>query len=1072
MAVVAMAPSVTDAQQMEKLRELIKALLGVSAIPADLADLVSKLFSNLHEIERRCPKLSCHLHVSGVSQTTGRSFFIVLYDAALTVNEGAKRVIKSVYTHLLSDRSMAMTAALWRQSLARPPAAPVAYAVAGAQPVAATEPDVSRTQGDAGGPASPARTSGGTPALASGSPAAGRGAPVHLSADVAPAALQAAKDALAHDPDGGSVLRGASDDAARPPGAANGPQGLDSGRDGASGLDGAPTGGSGLGGVLDGGAGRDDAPKGVAARGGVATGAALQLGSASSAPSSATSHGFGGLTELGVLTSRFEKPQVHVPSAWAAACVEALFSAMKKGWAGLIRATMAEARSVLCARYNIANKPKVQGMLAWWPIDLDSAPVDVAVGDTSPDKRGRRGKPAKQCINFSFPVAVQKRHLPEEQRSREIENMETMVIMVSGVNPPRSSVLHEVVAALLLLIDKEQCVSDLLVRKLAEYGIVPCASGQDAGEDALDEVDRNDDRLTDGFLSSSRRPSPAGSSSPLPPTGTGPPSAQQGIQNNGAPNAVAARLAARQAAGAAGLLEAAAAKLTAASKKAQLSTRLPRKRGSAANTPAGKKRQRVGAEHDGHEAARAADFVIPDLQPAMEVIVLPLLEEAAMIETHTYLTLATNWHFPVVDTRNPLTEVLEATQAEWPAIVAGQRDVNCILDVGSLRKVRKELMVKAEDMRARNEIDADHECPVYAKVVARDESEEQLKKASGEETDQQHVSRPDKPVRQVQLTLPTLQAMDQLLVAADRLEHLRATVSWLLEVVSLPNSRVPSYVGDERKSMGVMATEVMQRLLACNPTTTVWRLGTPATGAMDEDVVVPAHLIVSTLQATWMADDIITVNTLILQRHCQTAGSRVCVVQCSLMSRILAAQDSDLGALVDEVRILMGASTAFAGVCNISRSHWIAFSVDLASKTVTTYDSGTHFVSLKDAVRVARKRFMQFGKEMRQHMEKVDGEEVASTDGVQGVGQKSKAWSPRLIKTPAQNDTCSCGPFSFSFVWNVARGQPCTVLTSDGHALRLEMVAAVVRDGIEQDHALSMRGTTAQAAAASSQVEL
>lgn len=107
-----MAPGGRDAHEMELLRELLRSLLGVSALPADLSDIVARLFQELRRLELRIPKLFCHLHVSGVSQTTGRTFFFVIHDAALSADDSAKRVIKTVYTHIHSEASMAMAAAL------------------------------------------------------------------------------------------------------------------------------------------------------------------------------------------------------------------------------------------------------------------------------------------------------------------------------------------------------------------------------------------------------------------------------------------------------------------------------------------------------------------------------------------------------------------------------------------------------------------------------------------------------------------------------------------------------------------------------------------------------------------------------------------------------------------------------------------------------------------------------------------------------------------------------------------------------------------------------------------------
>lgn len=110
-----MGQAADDAAQMEKLRELIAVLLGVGSVSEELAADVSQLFKLFHKLEVQCPNLCCHFHVSGVSRVSGHSFFVVIYDAALMRSDAARRVIKTVYTHLHSEASMEMTAALYRQ---------------------------------------------------------------------------------------------------------------------------------------------------------------------------------------------------------------------------------------------------------------------------------------------------------------------------------------------------------------------------------------------------------------------------------------------------------------------------------------------------------------------------------------------------------------------------------------------------------------------------------------------------------------------------------------------------------------------------------------------------------------------------------------------------------------------------------------------------------------------------------------------------------------------------------------------------------------------------------------------
>lgn len=112
-----MVPVPKTAQRAPRFRALLRVLLGVSALPADVDVLVGTLFATMYQLEERCPSLCCHFHMSGVSAATGKSFFVILYDAALAVHDEAKRVIQTVYTHLHAQLSMTTTAAILRRSL-------------------------------------------------------------------------------------------------------------------------------------------------------------------------------------------------------------------------------------------------------------------------------------------------------------------------------------------------------------------------------------------------------------------------------------------------------------------------------------------------------------------------------------------------------------------------------------------------------------------------------------------------------------------------------------------------------------------------------------------------------------------------------------------------------------------------------------------------------------------------------------------------------------------------------------------------------------------------------------------
>lgn len=113
----AMAPVPRTAQRAHHCRALVRVLLGVSALPADFDAQVGTLFVTMYQLEERYPSLCCPFRMSGVSAATGKSFFVILYDAAVAVHHEAKRVIQAVYTHLHAQLSMTTTAAIFRRSL-------------------------------------------------------------------------------------------------------------------------------------------------------------------------------------------------------------------------------------------------------------------------------------------------------------------------------------------------------------------------------------------------------------------------------------------------------------------------------------------------------------------------------------------------------------------------------------------------------------------------------------------------------------------------------------------------------------------------------------------------------------------------------------------------------------------------------------------------------------------------------------------------------------------------------------------------------------------------------------------
>lgn len=95
----------------------------------------------------------------------------------------------------------------------------------------------------------------------------------------------------------------------------------------------------------------------------------------------------------------------------------------------------------------------------------------------------------------------------------------------------------------------------------------------------------------------------------------------------------------RQAAGTASALAGVAAREADAAMRARRAACRPSKKiSSASTTPAGKKRARPGdPTSDDDTRAIAAGFVIPSLDPSVDVESSTLLDEAEMIKDHPYL---------------------------------------------------------------------------------------------------------------------------------------------------------------------------------------------------------------------------------------------------------------------------------------------------------------------------------------------------------------------------------------------------------------------------------------------------
>lgn len=931
--------------EMERLRELLRRLLGVSAVSADLSEVVSRLFRAVLELEANCPQLVCHLHVSGVSQVTGDSFFVVLHDAALQASRSARRVINSVYTHLHSEGAMALTSAIWLQGQRRASVVPTPSLV----PVTTNAPG----SGDAATSRPLASAAG-----AVSEPASGTGAAAVDPASVIDTAAGAEQTCTPVPPSG-------------PPNAvkADQPHKEDASKE-----------------PLD----ARDRP----------------------VPTPSPPQGAPFVDPIAVLSSSFTQPDVHVPSELARQQVEALFTLKKNGWARVLRDTLASMRSVLCGHYHLAGRPRLQGMLKWWPIDLNArAEADDSRTEDVPPA-GRRAR-IVQCTPFPYPVLVEGRHLPIRDRVRDKDDMVEQTVEVSCIVPPRSELLYGVVATILLLLDKKPHVRAVVTKTLADNGVVHGNGEQVSASDG-----EKGSKVTDLFAEL-RTPSP----SPSKRSSASSPSVKNaGGAHEPGSTAVASRLASRQAAAAASR----SARDPLAARKARgVEPRTPQKRLGARRASTNKKRARLAAsvidELD-------SDFIIPSLDPVADVVSCNVVLEAEMVADMTYQMLATNWSVPSTGDRSTDGRVMFAPAERWPAIVAQQVAVDFVLGEQSVLDSRRLMMAKGDELRTRDGILVGKDIPVYIDVTM-----------------------PSAPVA-VPVSLSTLSSMGVLHQASRRLQALRGGVVWLEEVSKAGNARVPVVVGDERESTGTLATSLIQHLLSRKPTDVVWRIGSRTTGGVDEDVVVPAYRVMGDMDAVPMVDDLITVNSIILQRACNAADNNVHIIQCSVFRQVLSAADEDAVARVaEDVDRLAGGATTLAGVCNIGDAHWVAFLLDLSTKTVTRYDSGAHFESLKTQVSAAHLRVREFAKMLGDLAEPSMDEDTdgGTSGGNTTIPTKVKVWSMRRLNSPSQDDTCSCGPFAFAFVWHATLGKKSRLQTGDGSAMRLEMLAAVVADGAD-----------------------
>lgn len=866
-----------------------------------------------------------------------------------------------------------------------------------------------------------------------------------------------------------------------------------------------------------------------------------RLPSVGSAPPSPYSSDASKVDNFSALGVRFNPPAPYVPSEEAIAALEQLFTAVRGGWVGLLRGTLAAVVVALFANRGLSSRAMLQGMLVWWPLVPGSRSTQD-IEDTPKCNKGPRGRAGSRLTPRPYPVVVQRRHLPTGERSRDVGIVsEAEYVTLSEVCPTGMMHIHRVVAVLLLLFDKEPLVLAVVDKKLAEHNVKRQAVTAPRGANELASI-TVDDVLAHQSIGGAL-PTNASMTAPVTHSDSSAVGSEQGTGSaigKGLTVAVAARIAARRAAGGASLRVQAALQAAEASKKE--ARNLKRSVSAGAATP--KKRLRREAPMLRNEAL-AAEFNAPDLEPTEGVFSCSILNEAEMLADHTYLSLATNWPSIETDAHKPVIEVGTATDEEWGGIVDMQKDVKIALEESTVRRARKIMMAKVDEMRGGNIVEAQQDCRVYIKVAARGNKEE------------------------VKLTAATLQAMTDLHAASLRLQLFRTAVEWLREAAGFTNARVPDFSGSGRASNGSMANEVLKALLAFHPTDAVWRLASVPAVAAGGDIVVPAHLLVKNTQDACMTDDIITVNTIILSRWCLANRPNFWVLHCAFFQQLLSADEDSVSAMAEELHIKCSGVRNLMGVCNINNSHWVTLGLDVTEKTVLLYDSGAHFKDLQDHVKLAIKKMQLLAKFLFELVEEgsdIDGADQAISDAngkaskaadasmaarnimleeankVQGGGspqgakannavgatngadvtkdagatqgadvtdgadapnaadatnaanqtkgagettgvgatrsvvltkpaisskragatisgaaaklrKATKKVSTRKVKVPAQTDVTSCGPFAFSFLWHQARDTKAEVLSCDSFSVRLNMIAAVVRDGRAQEEA-------------------
>jgi len=510
-----MAPKVDGNKRMRLLHELLLSLLGAntSSLPLDVVELVAALFRILNELKVRVPSLKTHVDVSGVSKATGQSFFVIIRDDALDKNGSAKRVIRSVYTYLHGEASMLTTASAWEQSRDDDAGAPARALPPGVSADGPADTSASAAAAATGLPvAATGGVAGAAAASASGDPRKPAGGRDGDDPERPPALPRFGPelDALNFDPEGdaaaAAVVAGGTLPRPNPPavGGQDAPLAPRLPPSGAWQLVMAPRyekptlhrptpaaklyiealfdASTGFAGVL-----RSTMAKvrlKVLLRHGLASNASIMQGLhwwPKAFPLEV-------LATLGMATigpkdadNKVEKPEsvdadgpkegqppesanIDAPNEGEPPA-SGNTDAAKEGEPPASGNTDAAKEGEQPATGNTDAAKEVE-MPVWANADTPKESEPPAVADALTTKKGNA---VSKCTYEVFPVLMEKRHLPTNERARDALDTESVVVHLSQIGVVRQPGVCLVATALTLLFDKEPCVKGVMDAKLGKY---------------------------------------------------------------------------------------------------------------------------------------------------------------------------------------------------------------------------------------------------------------------------------------------------------------------------------------------------------------------------------------------------------------------------------------------------------------------------------------------------------------------------------------------------------------------------------------------------------------------------